>query len=366
MHFIFFKFTPAVVCCLLALTALTGAANDDVSSILNKIDKGSINSTHQQEKPRDPRDKDVANVFWKRQFQLYDKQTLEPIFPRLANGVIVYDIYYSSNEQKFPRQGSFTEDQLEKLLWYKFKTLKSCESFCYGDKAPGGVVKTNSQQIQSADAELNQVYQELKGRLGPAEKENLKTAQRAWIKQRDALVANNKDNPQAALYQATQARVAELRQWIDRTASQSQPNVHTPSSPAASQPDIRTVIQRSPDAGTVEKCAVNKNVTLFCAVENNAISIWELPSGRFIKSIKRPFSEACTSLSFYENDILRMRGNKVYSIDIKSENVSRLLDEKTNRSPNTYNHTFNEGILDAKLSDGTRVNIQISQEDYYY
>jgi TPR repeat protein len=85
--------------------------------------------------PRDPRPKDVANVFWNRQFQLYDKQTDEPIFPKRNNGIKVFEIYYSSNEEKWPRNGVFNENQLEGLLQYKFKTLKSCELFCKGSPA---------------------------------------------------------------------------------------------------------------------------------------------------------------------------------------------------------------------------------------
>lgn len=77
----------------------------------------------------DPR-KDYANVFWKRQYTLFDKATDEPIFPKNKNGTLVYEIYYSSNENPNPFYGEFTIDELERHLFYKFKTRENCMIFC--------------------------------------------------------------------------------------------------------------------------------------------------------------------------------------------------------------------------------------------
>jgi hypothetical protein len=77
----------------------------------------------------DPR-KDYANVFWKRQYTLFDLITDEPIFPIIKNGVKIYKIYYSSNEDRTLHEGEFTESQLEQHLFYKFKDKKSCLKFC--------------------------------------------------------------------------------------------------------------------------------------------------------------------------------------------------------------------------------------------
>ena len=76
------------------------------------------------------------------------------------------------------------------------------------------------QQVQAADAELNQVYQQLKETLNDAQKQELKTAQKDWLKKRDAFVPANPGNPQAALYQATMQRVVELRGLMGRSAPQ--------------------------------------------------------------------------------------------------------------------------------------------------
>ncbi len=74
--------------------------------------------------------------------------------------------------------------------------------------------QVTQEQCQQADAQLNQVYKQLMGSLNDAQKQQLKTAQRQWIKQRDAFVAQNPGNPQGALYQATMQRVAQLRAFL--------------------------------------------------------------------------------------------------------------------------------------------------------
>jgi hypothetical protein len=69
--------------------------------------------------------KDYANVFWKRKYTLFDLIADEPIFPEIENGQKIYKIYYFSNEDSNPYQGSFTETQLENHLFYKFKNKAS-------------------------------------------------------------------------------------------------------------------------------------------------------------------------------------------------------------------------------------------------
>jgi hypothetical protein len=84
---------------------------------------------------RDPDSrKDFANVFWKKSYTLFDLVTDEPIFPIIENGQKIYKIYYSSNEDPNPYSGSFTEEQLERHLFYKFKDLASCQKFCDSKK----------------------------------------------------------------------------------------------------------------------------------------------------------------------------------------------------------------------------------------
>ena len=84
---------------------------------------------------RDPDSrKDYANVFCKRKYTLFDLITDEPIFQEIENGQKIYKIYYSSNEDPNPYQGSFTENQLENHLFYKFKNKTSCMEFCKSRK----------------------------------------------------------------------------------------------------------------------------------------------------------------------------------------------------------------------------------------
>ncbi len=87
--------------------------------------------TNAQKIKRNPEKQlDVANVFWKKQYTLFDLITDEPIFPIKKGGKIVYQIYYSSNEDPRPRFGEFTPEQLEKHLYYKFKNRDNCQKFC--------------------------------------------------------------------------------------------------------------------------------------------------------------------------------------------------------------------------------------------
>lgn len=76
------------------------------------------------------RGRDFANVYWKREYTLFDLVTDEPIFPVIKEGREVYQIYYSSNEDPRPNYGEFSPEDLEKLLRYKFKTKESCMQFC--------------------------------------------------------------------------------------------------------------------------------------------------------------------------------------------------------------------------------------------
>lgn len=75
--------------------------------------------------------KDRANVFWNRKYTLFDYLSDEPIFPNSKfSGKNIYKIYYSSNEDPTPYSGFFDEEMLESLLFYKFKNLENCMSFC--------------------------------------------------------------------------------------------------------------------------------------------------------------------------------------------------------------------------------------------
>lgn len=75
------------------------------------------------------------NVFFNKNFTLFDQTKInEPIYPVDKNGTIVYQIYYSSNEDPKPYYGEFTPEQLEKHLYYKFKNKANCMVFCNSKK----------------------------------------------------------------------------------------------------------------------------------------------------------------------------------------------------------------------------------------
>jgi hypothetical protein len=75
---------------------------------------------------RDTRSPDVANVFWKTTFNLFDLQTDEVIEPD-ANGL--YKFYYSSNENPNVFYKELTASQLPNFLFYKFKTQENCKKW---------------------------------------------------------------------------------------------------------------------------------------------------------------------------------------------------------------------------------------------
>jgi uncharacterized protein YecT (DUF1311 family)/WD40 repeat protein len=114
------------------------------------------------------------------------------------------------------------------------------------------------EQLQLADAQLNQVYQQLRGALSAEQKQQLKTAQREWIKKRDAYVAANPGNPQWALYQATMERVNILNSVLTKMAT-SEAKLD-----AASKGKSTNV--NSPNADHVFPIPqVNKSKWIFCA-----------------------------------------------------------------------------------------------------
>ncbi len=87
--------------------------------------------TNTQEILRNPEPRlDLANVFWKKEYTLFDFITDEPIFPISKGGKTIYQIYYSSNEDPTAHFGEFTPEQLEKQLFYKFKNKENCQKFC--------------------------------------------------------------------------------------------------------------------------------------------------------------------------------------------------------------------------------------------
>ncbi len=75
------------------------------------------------------------NVFFNQNYTLFDlTRPYDPIFPVNKNGKIVYQIYYSSNEDPKPYYGEFTPSQLESHLYYKFKNKETCQEFCRNKK----------------------------------------------------------------------------------------------------------------------------------------------------------------------------------------------------------------------------------------
>ena len=73
--------------------------------------------------------KDFANVFWNKEYTLFDKLTDEPIFPFKKNGLLVYKIYCSTNESLKAEYLELTPEQLQKKIAYKFLNFENCNKW---------------------------------------------------------------------------------------------------------------------------------------------------------------------------------------------------------------------------------------------
>jgi len=88
-------------------------------------------ATNAQSVKRDPEPrKDIANVYYKIQYTLFDLWSDEPILP--IDGY--YTIYYTTNENKTPKQFRGTAQDLTKMTVYKFKNLSNCQNWINGVK----------------------------------------------------------------------------------------------------------------------------------------------------------------------------------------------------------------------------------------
>ncbi|GGC93953.1 hypothetical protein GCM10011508_21440 [Flavobacterium lutivivi] len=81
---------------------------------------------------RDPRSKDVSNVFYDPNYTLFDLLTDEPILP---NSEGQYNIWYSSNEDPSPYNIVLSKNELSSHRYYKFKTKANCEQWCNNKKS---------------------------------------------------------------------------------------------------------------------------------------------------------------------------------------------------------------------------------------
>ncbi len=87
-----------------------------------------IIATNQPKKiQRDPRAKDVANVFWDVNYTLFCLKTDSPILPDSEGK---YDIWYASNEEAYPHHKVLTSENLASLTFYKFKDYETCKEWC--------------------------------------------------------------------------------------------------------------------------------------------------------------------------------------------------------------------------------------------
>lgn len=101
----------------------------------NEIIYGNIVTISARTYVRDPARFDVANVFYKSAYTLFDLLTDEVITPNVSGN---YDIWYSSNEDVKPYSKTLTKAQMTSFLFYKFKNKENCQRWC---DLKNGVIK---------------------------------------------------------------------------------------------------------------------------------------------------------------------------------------------------------------------------------
>jgi len=133
--------------------------------------------------------------------------------------------------------------------------------------AQSGQQPATQEQIQAADAQLNQIYQQLRGSMNDAQKQQLKLAQRDWLKKRDAFVAANPGNPLGALYEFTMQRVEELKKGLTQGSNSVSSTVRPPNNV-----QITEQAQPSKSDNQIESKDLNKNPIESDELKKNSIS----------------------------------------------------------------------------------------------
>lgn len=85
-------------------------------------------STTETNKLRDPRSKDVANVFWNGNYPLYSLVDDIEIMSDVNGN---FNIWYATNEDKTPRQTTMKSGQV--ITVYKFSSYDECHKWCNGN-----------------------------------------------------------------------------------------------------------------------------------------------------------------------------------------------------------------------------------------
>ena len=110
---------------------------------------------------RDPDSrKDFANVFYKQQYTLFDLWSDEPVFPDKSG---MYNIYYTTNENRTPKSYSGTPSQLQGMSVYKFKDYNNCKNWCdgvtYDKKNESTTIVNNSSNSSTKTTTNNNINQ---------------------------------------------------------------------------------------------------------------------------------------------------------------------------------------------------------------
>lgn len=103
-------------------------------------------------------------------------------------------------------------------------------------------------EVQQAENQLTQVYQQLRGTLDEANQKKLKASEVQWIKQKESAIASS-PNADAIHYQLVMQRVATLQEVMRRLVQQSSQGTQSPRSASVSKSQSGEIVQNNPLKG---------------------------------------------------------------------------------------------------------------------
>lgn len=104
------------------------------------------------------------------------------------------------------------------------------------------------EQVQSAESQLTQVYQQLRAMLNDENKKKLKQSEIKWIKERESAIAASSDRD-STHYQLVMQRVATLQEVMNRMGQQASQRTQSLRAPSNSESQGGQIVQNNPLKG---------------------------------------------------------------------------------------------------------------------
>jgi uncharacterized protein YecT (DUF1311 family) len=150
------------------------------------------------------------------------------------------------------------------------------------------------ERIRAADAQLNNAYQHLRGKLDTTQKQQLLIQQRNWIRERDALMQSGPSSSRETLYLTTIQRIEELksgtwnktgenfqhREGSDTTSRDENPISLAIQEPHLLKPDGRLPVMLLLDNGVLATLAEGRDVG------TSELKLWGTQDSRCLRTVQ--------------------------------------------------------------------------------